>query len=237
MASKLRICLDSFKRPLPSLCVWYLHWVQDNPQNSFRSPPPNSQNDKTDRCFNCHQEGHWAQECPEIYQENSLGRPVVPQPQSSYKLGLTTALKTNNTAKLGLQEPITEDIPKTIEQQLDPTYETTPMNDDSYDHTKNPFPVGISYSRTYPVRVHLQGSDKPPIIGLAIMDNQASISCVHPTVLKYFDVDNSKYDNVSCDLSTITNPREKCSTKCVTGLSIQPLADPSEDTIQKENLP
>ena len=85
----------------------------------------------------------------------------------------------------------------------------------------SPFPQGRSYSKSCPVQIELRGSDKPPLIGFAVLDDQASVSMVDPQVADYFNLVREGLPKVSYSLSTLERNNSPHTGLGVTGLQVR----------------
>ena len=69
--------------------------------------------------------------------------------------------------------------------------------------TPSPFTKGISYSKTCVVRITMPGSGSPPLEGLAVLDDQSTISMVNPGVADWFRIKRQEMPIVKYKMSTM----------------------------------
>ena len=87
----------------------------------------------------------------------------------------------------------------------------------------SPLPQGTSYSKSCPVQIELPGSDKPPLVGLAVLDDQASVSMVDPQVAEYFNIMKERLPIITFRMSTLEKKDSPHKGYGVYGLEVRPV--------------
>ena len=94
--------------------------------------------------------------------------------------------------------------------------------------TPSPFTKGISYSKTCVVRITMPGSGSPPLEGLAVLDDQSTISMVNPWVADWFRIKRQEMPIVKYKMSTMERKDAPHESRILHGMEVEPLINPGE---------
>ena len=73
----------------------------------------------------------------------------------------------------------------------------------------SPFPKGRSFTKTFYVRIEIPGLNKPPTYGIAIIDEQSSVSMVSPSVIDCFNIDRNSCPFVVYGRTTVAGTSKR----------------------------
>ena len=97
--------------------------------------------------------------------------------------------------------------------------------------TPSPFSKGISYSRTCAVRITMSGSGSPPLEGLAVLDDQSTVSMVNPEVTDWFRLKRQELPVVKYTMSTMERHDAPHEGRILYGMEVEALMNPGEEGI------
>ena len=95
--------------------------------------------------------------------------------------------------------------------------------------TPSPFQKGISYSRTCAVKITMPGTGSPPLEGLAVLDDQSTISMVSPEVADWFRMKRQEMPTVKYTVCTVERKDAPHESRFLHGMEIEPLVDPGKE--------